>query len=403
MTALSYDISEDLNEDNAKNIPSPSQPNVLRPATGAGFNFIKMYGDRKGTAKYVDYKPAKISRGDKWFVSFSFRDPGTGKFKRYKVYQGINSIKNKEEREDFARDLKSAVNNYLDQGNSPFDKDPELIPIKTWTLVQGLNLFKQHLSDRGLRKRTIQSYESVLRQMYKGLSGVMNTEINQITKAHISTFLRNTHLENKWSNTTYNNNITSLRAIFNYLIEQEIMTVNPARLIKPLPASTTKHRYFDDETFDRIKKQADPVLLRFLMFLYHTGTRPNEARQLKYEHIIRERKLLRVPASISKNKKDDYVPLSDYVIENYKGEGLIFGTSVNYFTQRFNKLKVKLKLPKEMSLYSIKHTRCIHLAQDKVDPYAIMQLFRHSGLDITMKYLKDLGIEMNREAAEKVR
>lgn len=403
MTQFSYDISEDLNDDTPEGASSPSQQINLRPATTAGFNFIKMYGDRKGTAKYVDYKPAKLTRGAKWFVSFSFRNPETNKFQRFKVYQGINSIKDKQEKEDFARDLKQAVNNYLDQGNSPFEKDPELIPIKTWTLVQGLNYFKTHLTDRGLRKRTIQTYESVLRQMYKGLAPLMQTEINQLNKAQISGFLRNTHTQNKWSNTTYNNNITALRAIFNYLIEQEIMIINPAKLIKPLPASTTKHRYFDDETFEKIKNEADPVLLRFLMFLYHTGTRPNEARQLRYEHIIRERKLLRVPAGISKNKKDDYVPLSDYVIENYKGEGLIFGTSVNYFTQRFNKLKVKLKLPKEMSLYSIKHTRCIHLAQDKVDPYAIMQLFRHSGLDITMKYLKDLGISVDREAAEKVR
>jgi site-specific recombinase XerD len=78
---------------------------------------------------------------------------------------------------------------------------------------------------------------------------------------------------------------------------------------------------------------------------------------------------------------------------------LIFGSSVNYFTQKFTKLKKQLSLPKEVTMYAIKHTRAIHLAQDGADPYSIMQLFRHSGLDITMAYLRDLGVNVNRQAA----
>ena len=152
-----------------------------------------------------------------------------------------------------------------------------------------------------------------------------------------------------------------------------------------------------------IKEDAVPELLEFLLFLYHTGTRPNEARQLTYEHINHDSRLLMVPASISKNKKDDYVPLSQYILDKYKGEGLIFGTPVNYYSKKFNGLKSKLGLPAGVNLYSIKHTRAVHLAQDGASPYAIMQLFRHSSLDITMRYLAGLGLTVNREAADKVR
>lgn len=351
--------------------------------------------------KHIDYKPAQLHDKGKWFVWFSFRDPN-GNFKRFKVYEGINRIEDLKERREFAALLIMAVNTKLSRGYSPFTARPG-VTLKSNSLIQGLNYFKQSLYDRGLRKRTIQSYESVLRSMYDGLRGVLLNDLSSITKQQITSYLRNAASKNEWSNSTYNNNLTFVRAIFNYLVEHELLETNPATKVKPLPQSIHRHRYFDDETFEKIKNNAPPDLLRFLMFLYHTGTRPNEARQLRYENILTDRRLLFIPASISKNKKDDYVPLTDYIIENFKGEGFIFGSSVNYFTQKFHVLKKRLNLPKDFTMYAIKHTRAMHLAQDGASPYAIMELFRHSGLDITMSYLRGLGHTVNREAADKTR
>lgn len=409
MSAENIIIKSELSEYSGGNTPSPSQQNNTEPASKAGFSFFNAFGDMVGT-KYYTYKPAKLydqegkglSDNPKWFVYYSYRNPTTKKFKRFKVYEGINSIKDEADRREFADQLIKAVNYGLKMGYNPFEKPLE-ISHKQFSLIQGLNYFKTHLHERGLRKRTIQSYESVIRQMYAGLKEILLDDITIIRKSQIESFLRNTAQKNNWSNATYNNNLTFIKSIFNYLIEQEITESSPAHKVKPLPASATKNRYFDNETFERIKQKAPEDLLKFLMFLYHTGTRPNEARQLKYDHIQRERKLLLVPASISKNKKDDYVPLSDYILNNYQGKGLIFGSTINFYTKKFSKLKKELNLPKEVTMYSIKHTRAIHLAEDGASPYSIMQLFRHSGLDITMSYLKDLGINIGREAAEKAR
>jgi hypothetical protein len=89
------------------------------------------------------------------------------------------------------------------------------------------------------------------------------------------------------------------------------------------------------------------------------------------------------------------------VLQNYQQKGRLFKHQVNYYGEKFRKLKESLEIHKDFTLYSIKSTRAIHLAQDGADPYTIMQLFRHSGLDITMSYLRDLGININREATEK--
>ena len=104
---------------------------------------------------------------------------------------------------------------------------------------------------------------------------------------------------------------------------------------------------------------------------------------------------------MSKNKKDDYVPLTDFVLTNYVQKGRLFKAPVNYYGQKFKKIKDALGLHKDYSLYGIKHSRGIHLAEAGADPYTIMQLFRHSNLEITMSYLRGLNININREATEK--
>lgn len=395
MTNSTYFI-DDFKRDQNETITSPSQHEITEPATKAGFSFMNTYGDKTGT---FDYKPAAIYRGKKWFVYYSFRHPDTGKFRRFRVYEDLNRLEGKEKNK-FALLLQKAINHGLKSGYNPFEGSPLKIIVKNWSLIQGLNYFKQNLYTRGLRKRSQQSYESVLKFLYEFLAPVLRNPINEITKQQIGFAFKTAYEKRGWSNTTFNNYVTLTRAIFNYLIEEDIASNNPAK-IKPLPESIRKHKYFSDEVFARIKKHSPPDLLRFIMFLYHTGTRPNEARQLKYENILRDRKLLFIPAAISKNKKDDYIPLSNYVLENYRGTGLIFPVSVNFYGQKFNKLKKKLKLPAEYTLYSIKHSRALHLAQDNADPYEIMQLFRHSGLHITMAYLRDLGVNIGRQAAEK--
>lgn len=402
MTQLSIDNTEDLNE-------SPPEPRiqsraleVTKPATGKGFSFIKMYGDKNRTHKYIDYKPAKIyDKGVKWFVWFSFRNPETKKFERFKVYEGINTIPDLEEKKEFAKDLQTAVNIYLKEGNSPFDEEKFEV-IKTWTVNQSLAYFKQKIPDMGIRPKTIQSYESFIQMFQDELR--LNTNIESLTKQHCQTLLTNLKTKRNWSNTTYNNGLTFGRLLFSYLIQHGITKENPFKQIKPLPENKTKNQPFSDETFELIKKKASPTLLRFLMFLYHTGCRPNEARQLKYEHILRDRKLLFIPGKLSKGKKDGFVPISDSFLQMFPpSEGFIFGTGRNHFSHKFKLLADKLGLNKNQTLYSIKATRAVHLARDGASPYSIQQLFRHSSLDMTQIYLRDLGIMVNTEAADKVR
>jgi integrase len=387
--------------DNKIQSRAPSKP---EPATGAGFSFLNTYGDTMGTkVKYLHYRPAKLyNKGKKWFVWYQYRDP-SGQMKRFKVYEGLNQIKGQEEKKEFGENLVKAVNYCLSKGYNPFTSNPDLKVVKEWSLIQAINYYKQKIPDLGLRLKTMQGYYSFVDQFTSVFAPIGNKPIEEIDRQICANALSKLKRERGWGNTMYNNGLTFGRLMFSYFIQNGICKDNPFKSVKPLQETKTQNQPFSDKDFELIKEKADPELLKFLMFLYHTGTRPNEARQLTYEHILRDRKMLYIPGAMSKGKKDGYVPVSDQFLDMFYGHGSIFGSSKNKFTLKFTALKRKLKLNDKYTLYSIKATRAVHLAEDGASPYAIMQLFRHSSLDITMHYLRDLGINIGREAADKVR
>src|SRR6185369_5683166 len=170
----------------------PSQHEPPEPATSAGFSFLVSYGGQKRcqNVKHVNYYPARLSRGKKWYALFRFRNPETGQWENFKVYENINRIKDKQEKEEFGKILVDAINRKLKLGYSPFEFEyEEFQEPKTWTLGQGLNYFKQKLTERGLRKRSIQSYQSVLRMLNKNLAPVLHKDISTINKTHIKAAL----------------------------------------------------------------------------------------------------------------------------------------------------------------------------------------------------------------------
>lgn len=373
----------------------PSQLNNVKGSVSEPFSFMGNKRDKKGTKIWVNYRPPTLTKGKKWFVSYYYWNE---KWVRFKVYEDINRIKDLYLRERYAQDLCTAISEALEEGFNPFYR-PEKKTVKVWTVNQAILYYKQKLPERNLRKRTLDTYYSAIKTIEEYFSS--NDPIEELTKQRAENGLQEAKRELKWSGATYNNILTICRAIWNWLIEKEITKDNPFRKVKPLSVTVKRHKAFNSETWEKIKANAEPKLLEFILFMYHTGTRPNEARQIKYSDIDHERKLLRVPGSVSKNKKDDYVPLSDYVLQKYNsGEGFIFGTSVNHFTKKFLELKNKLSLDKDHTLYAVKHTCAVDMIKNNVPPYSIMKFFRHSGLEITMKYIRDLGMDVSRDAVD---
>lgn len=365
--------------------------------------FLNDYGYQNGdhNMKHINYHPARLSKGKKWYVSFQYRNPKTGKFEKFRVTKGINRIHDEKEKEEFARDLIDGVNRFLKRGGNPFKKSIETIAAqpKQWTLGQGLNYFKQKLPDRKLRARTVKAYSLTVKMLAKALTPYLNNDITTITRRHIEAALSN----NEWANTTYNNNLTNIKLIFNWLIEREVLEKNPAKKIKALSRLVTTHKSFTAEMWGEAIKKAPPDLADFIMFLYHSGMRPAEATRLTSEHLDFHKRLIEISGDIAKNKKSRFNPMSDYIFEKYRNhKGILFIRHNSYYEKLFRQLRPEIGASKKHTMYSLcRHSRALHLAADGVSIYNIMQFLGHSSPEITMKYLRDIGATINREAAEK--
>lgn len=354
-------------------------------------------------AKSYHYKKAKIHISKKWFVYYSYLHP-SGKFKRIKIYGkgeiDINRVKDLDARLRLCEEIVADMNQLLENGFNPFDEitNAPLEAQKSWTVVQALNRFKDHLEDRGLRKKSKQTYESVLNMLYSLPS---NIPVNDLTKEKCLTLIHHEAKKREWSNTTFNNNLRISKLIFSFLAESGIIEKNPFTTIKRMQETITRHKAFDKETLERIKQNAPHDLWRFIQFMYHTGSRVNDARQLKYENILRDRKQVFIPAHLNKSKRDRFIPVSDEFLKLFTGQkGLILGGATNYWGNKFAELKKELHLDKTHTLYSIKHTKALDLVAAGAKPSSIMQFFGHSSLEITMRYLRDIGATVDREAAD---
>ena len=154
-------------------------------------------------------------------------------------------------------------------------------------------------------------------------------------------------------------------------------------------------------------------LSTFIQIIYHTFGRPREVVQLKIENFDLAQNRVLFPASISKNRMDDYVGLSPALrallaklnLHQYPGNYYLFGINDKpgdkhmgylYFYNRNVKVFKALGLDKasvRYSMYSYKHSGVISLYKATKDIKLVQSQCRHhNSLDQTNKYLRDLGL-----------
>lgn len=374
--------------------------------------------------RFNKYKPPRIVKGKRWYVEYWYKVPPElseaykGKeWERFREFKDLNKLRTDEYAEWLLNDITAS----LDSGWSPFDLEKKLVTqkkaIPKLSLATGLQRFIEEAKEKGLRTKSVQTYAVVCDSLANYFALRIYEPIESFTQEHLEEYLRHVKRVQGLSNYTRNNYLSFLGTIFNYFIKKKAIRDSPTKNIEKLPVTISKHKYYDTKTFNAIKAatlEKRPQLHDFLEFIYHTGTRPMaEARKLKAKHVLWERELIFIPGEISKNKVDDYIPMSKGLIQLLKGMGVdacdsncyIFGNSgkpgkgigsPNYFQKPFKKIRDDLKLDPDYTIYAMKHTKALHMAQDGANPYDIMKLFRHSGLDMTMKYLRDLGVDLHK-------
>ena len=270
---------------------------------------------------------------------------------------------------------------------------------------------------------TIDSYSREIRQFilflmeyYPRITGP--TEIKREIIADYQDYLgeRRTRADRPLSNRTICVKLTALKAFFRFLCDEDYIVSNPMRNIalpkeeKRLPKAVLTEKEVmlilescDTRTSLGLRNRA------VFELLYSCGMRTSELCNLK----IRDLSLKDQTVLIEKGKGNvsRVVPIGQYAafyIEDYLAKarkyllrgkrndpGNLFLTQFgNPFDRKsINKsimkpIQRRLKLKKNLTVYSFRHAVATHLLHHKVDVAYIAQLLGHRSLNTTQQYLK---------------
>jgi len=337
------------------------------------------------------------------------------KWEKFRVFQDINRFKTDEYAEAFLDSIKDQLKNSF----NPFEYErhemekiqADIVPKKLWTSVQALYFFIQIWEDRGNEKQTTAVYKRAVDLLAGWLTArsLQNEPIGSITRKHVELCLQEKSAKEAWSNRTYNNTVTLLSTCFNFLKAEEIIVKNLCDGILRKKAKSKKHRYYDPERFDLVRKlmkEKAPMLFFAARLIYYLCIRSEkELKSFKIENIFPDRRQVLIMAEDSKTDRDRFIPIPDELLgeledlkNKYPGNYHVVGVAHrnkflpqnkpgpkpfgrNFLTSRFSKIRKLAGLPQDFTLYGFKHTRIIHLKQDGAKDTDIIQMTGHTSYE----------------------
>lgn len=259
-----------------------------------------------------------------------------------------------------------------------------------------------------LDKKTIKAYRIDLKQYFNFVS------CDEPDKEKIEEYI--TDLHKNYKQKTVKRKIASIKAFYNYLMEEEIILINPFDRIKV--------KFKEDKVLPRIIPRREIEILLNHMYKYlednignnryilrdiavmevffATGARVYEVSNIRTECIDLDSGLVRI---MGKGGKERYIQIGEpdilkllrkYYIENetaIKNCGYFF---VNRYGKRFSEQSIRLMLRKYTQLAGIKrnitphmfrHSFATYLIEEGVDVSCVQQILGHSSIKTTQIYI----------------
>mgnify|MGYP002725725712 CR=1 FL=1 len=279
------------------------------------------------------------------------------------------------------------------------------------------------LKRKGYSQLTIDSYHREIRQFLRFLADfypriVTPVEVKREIITDYQDYLgeRRTRADRPLANKTICLKLTALKTYFRFLCNEDYLLSNPTRnLALPKEERRLPRAILTEDEIMMILQSCDthtPLSLRnraILELLYACGMRTFELCNLKIQDVS----LKEQTALIEKGKGNisRLVPVGQYAslyIDEYLKKGRKFflrGKRTdpgNLFLTQFgnpfdrksiNKsvmkpIQARLKLKKNLTVYSFRHASATHLLHRNVDVAYIAQLLGHRSLNTTQQYLK---------------
>lgn len=375
---------------------------------------------------FFSYTPAEIRTNKDWIIVFYAKNPTTGKLERQRVR--VPKLKGYTDRMRIARKMAMEINHKLENGWSPWMQETGK-KFQSWSdAVAGFEKYLNHqVKNEVFRPDTLRTYKSNLSliRQYIEEKQVQMVFALDFTKSFCNGYLDWIYIERQKSARTRNNQLVFLRMLANYFIGRGILGENPTNGIKNLPKTDKIRKYIPPAVREEIlteAKQLPTAFCTMIEIVYYCLIRNKELINLKVGNVLLEKRLIEIPANISKNKKHEFVtipepfhPVLEKHISNARADEYLF--SENHFfpgtmpindkkiLYQWNKLRQKIGFKKEYHFYSLKDTGITDLFFAGVSSMSIKNQARHSSVSITEIYahkislvdqkIKDSGVRVN--------
>lgn len=278
-----------------------------------------------------------------------------------------------------------------------------------------INKFIRDCNLKNLRPATLKYYLSELSSFKLNLSDLgIKKSFSEITQEDIEIVIL--ALKNQIKIVSINTRLRAIKAFFNYLERNSLVTDNPTKNIKNLRDREKIMETLNDEEIvqvaNHIKSQNSFVGVRdyaiFLIFI-DTGIRLSELCGLRVQDVRKNQIVIRMtknlhertvfPSEKTQRAVRDYMRLRgslhhDWLFVNNEDEPL----KKRSIQTRFEKYKEELQFKKQLSPHILRHTYAKRSIISGMDAFSLAKLLGHSDLSITKRYVNLWGHDLEEMA-----
>ena len=384
------------------------------------------------TAQLISYPTLNDKHGDAskdWYVEYAFRLPGETQEHRFRIYRGLKRTVPVDVRTANAMAIIEDRTYYLKSGL--YLSDPENTNPVRHDDSHRFEWKRHHFLAQQLLLDTI---------IHEYLDHIQGS----IRLASLRKYTGEYHVFSEWAKRELGNDVCigyfrteDIQRFFDYLAADdgrglchESIKQYRMRLTNLFDFARKNRRYKDDNpcidilnrgkyvdlapvpfsTDERTRlKNAirfrQPYLWLAIELMYYSAIRPGEARLLKVGDIDRERRLIRVRATVAKNKQTQSVGINDDTLQlmkelgvfSYAPELYLFGRGgtpsdkplgISTLRERFLQYRRELHIDDSRKLYGWKHTGAIMALENGMDVVRLKDHMRLANIETSMRYAR---------------
>lgn len=425
---LQYFLSEDEIGLSRHNLRKSFRPNDLRNfslknGTQSGQHLSSLYDLLTEMCKekkmsffqpcvYVDYVPPRLTEGKVWYISYYVKNPATGKLKRFRIK--VNRIESVKRRREVARMMMAALGEKLALGWSPYYS--ESAPRSSMSVGQAMESFLK-VKEREVEIQSWRSYKSYIKKFQEWLNSHGIKESNPmftLTKDTARAFLQDLELNTAVSARTYNNYLSFLVTLFDWMKERGFIQDNIFAGFhkKPKKLTAKKRRLLTTIELNRLfawLASNNEDFLVVTLLCYCCFIRPKEIALLRCSDVDLERQVIHVRPEIAKNDNESFRTIPDAMMpvmrkrDLSKPDWFLFGKNRNRaedfapgpkpvsekkFSDYWNRfVRPALGFGLDLQFYSLKDTGITNMIGDGVPINLVRQQADHSSVAMTAIYV----------------